>query len=93
MKTHTVIAKTNKGHRVFLEGLNSVGWPAGARYHVDYCGGEIIITQQHSGKRKVVASKGGVIDLEGKKVTQWAKGHDSVTIAYSAAQIIITLPL
>jgi hypothetical protein len=61
MKTHTVIAKTTKGHRVFLEGIGRIG----QRYSVEYSNSHVIVTFHTTGKRKVVASKGGVIDLEG----------------------------
>ena len=86
MKKHTVIAATSKGHRVFLEGIGHTG----QRYNVEYLNSHILITFCDVGKRKVVASKGGVIDLEGKKVTAWANGASSVTIAYSDEQIQIT---
>ena len=86
MKTETVIARTSKGHRVFLEGIGRTG----QRYNVAYGTEEILISFATEGKRKVVASKGGVIDLEGKKVTAWKQQADSVTIAYHDSHIVIT---
>jgi hypothetical protein len=86
MKTQTVIAKTTKGHRVFLEGIGRIG----QRYSVEYSNSHVIVTFHTTGKRKVVASKGGVIDLEGKKVTQWADGSTCATVSYSDEQIQIT---
>lgn len=90
MKSQTVIAKTSKGHRVFLENLSSVGWIAGAPYSVTYEPTRIVLRLDHdNGKRKVVASKGGVIDLEGKRVTAWAQGATVARIALTASGRII----
>ena len=85
MKTETIIAPTSKGHRIFLEG---VGVDAG-RYNVEYSDARITIQFAPEGKRKVVASKGGVIDLEGKRVSAWKGQADSVEIEYNADCIII----
>ncbi len=85
MKTNTVIAATSKGHRVFLEGIGRTG----ERYDVRYHNAHIVVHFTPEGKRKVVASKGGVIDLEGKKVTTWAGMATSVNIEYNSDSIII----
>lgn len=85
MKTQTVIAQTTKGHRVFLEGIGRTG----QRYSVTYSDAHIVVHFTPEGKRKVVASKGGVIDLEGKKVTTWKGLATSVNIEYNADSIII----
>ncbi len=85
MKTNTVIAATSKGHRVFPEGIGRTG----ERYNVSYCDARITIQFDTEGKRKVVASKGGVIDLEGKKVTTWAGMATSVNIEYNSDSISI----
>ena len=83
MKTNTVIAQTKKGHRVFLEGLSAHGWVAGSLYSVSFEQDHIVLALDHdNGKRKVVASKGGVIDLESKKVTRWADGATTAIIAH-----------
>jgi hypothetical protein len=93
MKTNTVIAPTTKGHRIFLEGLSAVGWHGGSRYTVDYTLDTIILMKalpDTVGKtRKVTASKGGVIDLESKRITKWAKGSESVSVQYDHNHIII----
>ncbi len=92
MKTSTVIAKTTKGHRVFLEGLCAHGWAAGMPYSVTFEPTCIVLQLDHdNGKRKVVASKGGVIDLESKKVTQWAQGSTQATIVHDRARGRITI--
>lgn len=85
MKTHTVIAQTSKGHRVFLEGIGRTG----QRYSVVYSEARITIQFATDGKRKVVSSKGGVIDLEGKKVTQWKGEATQVEMEYNTDNIII----
>ena len=84
----TVIAKTNKGHRIWLQGLNDkFGWPVGARYDVTYAdNGGMLIALNPTGKRKVAAGKGGIIDLEGKKVTRWANGATEVRIVSNATK-------
>ena len=89
MKTSTVIAKTTKGHRVFLEGTAAIGWTGGARYHVTYEADTILLQLAPEGKRKVTASKGGVIDLESKKVTQWARGATQCIVAHGNGRIAI----
>ena len=85
MKTHTVIAQTAKGHRVFLEGIGRTG----QRYNVVYSDARITIQFAQGGKRKVVASKGGVIDLEGKRVTAWKGEATQVEMEYNTDSIII----
>ena len=71
--------------RVFLEGIGRTG----ARYNVTYTDVRIVVQFATDGKRKVVASKGGVIDLEGKRVTTWAQGATQVAIEYNTDTIII----
>ena len=91
MSNTTVIAKTSKGHRVWLQGVFSAsGRTIGQRYNVAYLSNTIHIVWSTEGKRKVTNSKGGIIDLEGKKVTQWAQGRTQVTVSYTNTQIIIT---
>lgn len=87
MKTTTVIAQTKKGHRVFLEGIGCTG----QRYNVAYVGDDILISFAPEGKRRVVASKGGVIDLESKKVTQWAQGSTQATIVHDRERGLIII--
>jgi len=83
MKTSTVIAQTKKGHRVFLESLSAIGWCSGMPYSVTYEPDFIVLSLDHdNGRRKVVASKGGVIDLESKKVTAWAQGCTKATVVH-----------
>jgi hypothetical protein len=90
MKTHTVIAQTTKGHRIFLEGTAAVGWPMGATYSVTMGEDEIVLARTTEGKvRKVTSSKGGVIDLESKKVTAWAQGATQVRVSHTPEFILI----
>ena len=78
----TVITETKKGHRVWLQGLCSYGWPVGARYHTTYEPDTIVYQLAPEGKRRVAQGKGGIIDTTGKRVTQWAQGADSVAVIY-----------
>lgn len=87
MKTQTVIAYTKKGHRVFLENVGRIG----QRYNVVFTGDCIVVQFDPEGKRAVVASKGGVIDIQSKAVTQWAQGAESAHVDVSAfGTIVIT---
>jgi len=89
----TPITKTAKGHRVWIQGTcTKYGWPVGARYDVTYgTEGAIWVTLNPEGKRKVSSGKGGIIDLVSSKVTQWAQGSDTATVAVNPerTQIII----
>lgn len=85
MKTSTVIAQTTKGHRVYIEGLVS---KVGQRYNVVYSGSCIHIEYATEGKRKVVAR--GVIDIEGKKVSQWRDTCTTAHLEYTDTGITIT---
>ena len=88
--TTTVVAKTNKGHRVWIQGVfATTGRTIGQRYDVNYSSDSIHIVFSTTGKRKVTAAKGGIIDLEGKRVTQWAQGATQVTVDAGKSQIII----
>jgi hypothetical protein len=88
--TTTPITKTAKGHRVWLQSVYSkTGRTMGQRYDVAYVGTAIHIVFSATGKRKVTEAKGGIIDLVGKKVTQWAQGATKATVHYSTAQIIV----
>lgn len=85
----TVVAKTTKGQRIWLQGLERHGIHGGARYNVTYDKDFIVITVVPHGKRKVTASKGGIIDLVGKKVTEWAQGSTKATVEFTGDQLII----
>jgi hypothetical protein len=90
MKTETIIAPTSKGARIFLENvLSATGRPQGQRYNVVFSPDSIHILFATDGKRAVVSSKNGVIDLQSKKVTQWAQGATRATVHATTAQIII----
>ena len=92
--THTVtIAPTTKGHRLWLQGLGdkSPRWAAGTRYNVSIGYQSIaIIRDSVAGKRAVVDSKGGIIDLESKKITAWAEGATEALVHITDEAIIIT---
>ena len=74
----TVVAPTKKGARVWLQGLESLGWTGGTRYNVEFHDGFVTLSRNAEGKRKVTPSKGGVIDLESKKIAQVFEGCTQV---------------
>ena len=86
----TPIARTTKGHRVWIQGLDRYGMPEGTRYTVVYGTDHIGIITDTNGKRTVSKGKGGIIDLCGKKITQWAQGHTVATVDFSLTSIHIT---
>lgn len=88
MKSSTVIADTPKGARIFLEGVSSV--ILRNTYDVHYSDSLIVIRFIPEGKRTVVASKGGVIDLQSKKVTVWAQGATVAHIRHTEDTIFIS---
>jgi hypothetical protein len=85
----TVVAPTSKGARVWLQGLDSLGWTGGTRFNVAFDSGVVTLTRAIDGKRKVTASKGGVIDLESKKVA--ATFAHTGTVAYTVTDSTITI--
>ena len=85
----TTIGTTSKGQRVWIQGLGALGWPTGTRYNVHYTTAAIVVVQSPTGKRAVSKGKGGIIDLVGKRVTQWAQGATSATVVYNHAIIEI----
>ena len=87
MKKHTIIANTNKGKRVFLEGTSSIGWAVGMPYSVTFELDTIVLAlDADNGKRKVARGKGGVIDLESKKVAHWAQSARECSIVVDTAR-------
>jgi hypothetical protein len=90
MKTHTLIATTKKGKRVFLEGIAKAGWLGGDTYRVEYTPTSIFLTKGVVGKlRKVTDSKGGVIDLESQAVARWAQDSTHCHVIYDGDVIVI----
>ena len=85
----TVVAPTSKGARVWLQGLDSLGWSGGTRYNVVFGDGLIQLQRCVDGKRKVTASKGGVIDLESKKVAATFAHTETVTYTVTDSTIVI----
>jgi hypothetical protein len=83
------IGTTSKGKRVWLQGLNNKGLCM-PRYDTVIQGNTIIITMGIDGKRKVTASKGGIIDLVSKSITMWAQDSLSAQVVYGVDMISIT---
>lgn len=85
----TTVAPTKKGARIWLQGLESLGWQGGTRYNVKFCRGFVTLTRCADGKRKVTPSKGGVIDLESKQIQKTFDGHTSAMYDVSKDEILI----
>jgi hypothetical protein len=84
-----VIGNTSKGKRVWIQGLDSHGFSM-PRYTVIYSENSIHILTGLEGKRKVCAQKGGIIDIVGKAVTQWAQDSTHATVVYGVDSITVT---
>ena len=76
------IGKTTKGDRVWLQGLRDKGI-TGERFTVTYGPDALVIEFGPDCKRKVTQAKGGIVDIVGKRVTAWAQGRTSATVAVS----------
>ena len=90
----TPIAQTTKGRRIWIQGLSRYGIAEGTPYSVAYGIDTIAITLRPLGTckvRKVSKGKGGIIDLCGKQVTNWANGHATALVypLYNADTILI----
>jgi hypothetical protein len=83
------IGDTTKGKRVWLQGLDTKGMVM-PRYTVVISGNSIHIQTGIDGKRKICAQKGGIIDIVGKAVTQWAQDSTHATVVYGTDTIIVT---
>ena len=75
------VTMTSKGARVWIQGVYNKGHH-GPRYDVHYADGRIIVCLGAHGKRKVTQSKGGIIDLVGKKVTQAMQGCERAVVVH-----------
>ena len=88
----TVVTPTTKGNRVWFQGLAGINarWCGGTRYTVNYTKDTIhIIRDSVGGKRKVTASKGGIIDLQSNKVTRAMGDATHCTVTIDNASITI----
>ena len=84
------IGTTTKGRRVWLQGITShMPHVAGLRYDVEYTHALITIVFSATGKRKLCASKGGIVDLVGAQVTTWAQHYNTCKVKYGEKAIVI----
>ena len=85
------VTPTSKGHRVWIQALESKGITA-PRFTQEFTESHIILTFGDDGKRKVTQSKGGIVDIVGQKVTTWAKGsiEARVIVEPETQRILIT---
>ena len=87
------VGKHRNGNRIWLQNLQAKGFQPGDLIRVNFHGSAIIVTRDQTSKRKVSApSKGGVLDLSNKAVTEWVQKHSvaTVSVEYTPSQIIIT---
>jgi len=89
------ITETKKGARIWIQALESKGI-TGSHVLVSIAPDQAAIvltfatyTDKPKGWRKVTQSKGGVVDLESKKVVQWAQGATQATMEVIGQKIII----
>jgi hypothetical protein len=82
------VTPTSKGHRVWLQGLVQRGYKG--RYTVLYSADTIQVVFAYDGKRTLCASKGGVVDIQSKKVTAWACDATRARVEYATDIITIT---
>ena len=96
MSTHKV-GQTAKGSRVWLQNLSRYrcrrhtprGWAEGQHYSLKVNKQTIVITADPEGRKRVSKHKGGIIDLTGKWVTEWAQGCTEVTVTFTEGRIEI----
>lgn len=78
----------SKGSRIWLEDLDTLGWPLGTAYTVVITDDAITVQRDPNGKRAVSApSKNGVIDLTSKKVQAWAQGSTRADVTITDQSI------
>jgi hypothetical protein len=91
--TETTVRKTNRGFQIWIEGqkLTNAGFPIASRYDLTMTQGQIVITSNPDGKKKV--SRGGIdrpiIDLHNKKIGQHFTPESRVVASFSPSIITI----
>ena len=91
--TETTVRTTARGFQIWIEGqkLSSAGFTIASRYDLEMSKGQIVITSNPNGKKKV--SRGGVgrpiIDLHNKKIGQFFTPESRVVASFSNAIITI----
>lgn len=83
------IGTTSKGKRVWLQGLAGKGI-TGPRFTVTTTQDTITVVTGPEGKRKITQSKGGIIDIVSKAVTQWAQDATQAHVVITGNTITIT---
>jgi len=87
------VTETSKGHRVWIQGLQGKGITGDfvlvtfGPDKVTLCFGNTKLPKW----RKVTQSKGGIVDLQSRKVTQWANGATLATTEVDTQAQTITL--
>jgi hypothetical protein len=86
----TAITMTPKGARVWIQGLTGKGISA-PFVLVSIFTDAITLTfgdTKHRGMRKVTQSKGGLVDLQSKRITAWAQGSTEAIVTVISANTI-----
>lgn len=68
------IKDTPKGARVWVQGCDRFGLTEGQRVTVSFTEYAIRVTPDPVGKKVVAKGKGGIVDIQSKRVTLWAQG-------------------
>ena len=90
MYTRLTIGHSNKGRRIWLTATGRYGFAGNTRYNITYGPDAITIVKDSEGARAVTATAGGVIDLQNKKVTMFAKEAQDCNVLYAGDTITIT---
>ena len=92
-KTMQSIMQNRGNARIWLQDLAAYGWAAGKAYTVLIDGDTITIKADPTSKRKVGKSKGGIIDLTNRRITEWAMRVQAthVDFTYYNDRIIISV--
>jgi len=87
--TETTVRKTNRGFQIWIEGqkLTNAGFTIASRYDLEMSQGQIVITSNPTGKKKVSkGQKNGVsrpiIDLHNKKIGQFFTPESRVIASF-----------
>lgn len=84
------IGKTSKGRRIWLQGVRKNPMITHDRYTVEYRGNTLVIQFHADGKRKLCSAKDGIVDLVGKKISDWAGPSDIALVSYYPNTIYVS---
>ena len=89
--TTTPITPTKKGTRIWVQGIKDKGITL--PYYLPCYGDTLLVLHfsdvKRKGYKKVTDSKGGIVSLESKKITDWAQGSTSAAVSILPTSITI----